>query len=150
MEQQTETASRQLLNTNDTDSQPNLFIEKVKTVRKRYVSSFTMHAIDHISNGTLVERIFWSFKLMAALAIALYLSKKLFLSYFDHDVDTKITVQTKNRLQFPMVLIGDRNVGTYLFSRNNCTSNKSLSYSDTRITANGQIFDNICSTAFSS
>ena len=120
------------------------FYRNIKEVRKRYASTFTMHAMEHIINGTLVEKIFWTFKLMLALAVAIILSKKLFVSFFDHEVNTKITLQTNNRLQFPMILIGGHNTGTYLYSRNNCTSNQSISYRDISYTADGEIANDIC------
>ena len=57
------------------------WIRKVKESRKRYSSTFTMHAVEHVINGTKVERIFWSFMLCVALSAGIGLSYKLFASF---------------------------------------------------------------------
>ena len=88
-----------------------------------------MHAVHNIMNGTLVERIFWSLKLTAALGAAIYLSKELFTSYYEYEVGTKVKIETRQRLQFPMILIGHPYALLILKnSRNNCSSNQSASY----------------------
>ena len=80
---------------------------------------------------TQIERVFWSVKLCAALGVALWLSHGLFSSFFNHDVDTKVNIMSKRHIQCPLILIGDAGVlddAMMSSSRNNCSSNMSVSY----------------------
>ena len=107
-------------------------LEKLKSARERYASSFTIHAAEHIVNGTVPEKIFWSLKLMMAIGAAIFLSGKLFVSFYEHEVDTKVTMETQHKLQFPMILIGRPGaVSALTIIRNNCSSNQSVSYDKT-------------------
>ena len=42
-------------------------LTRLKPIRMRYTSSFTMHALDHIINGTIPEKVFWVFKLFVVI-----------------------------------------------------------------------------------
>ena len=74
-------------------------MRKLQAVRTRYNNNFTMHGLEHIINGTWVEKIFWTLKLIVAVSIAGWLSKELFQSYLDHDTTTVIEVNTVRQIQ---------------------------------------------------
>ena len=84
-------------------------INRIDTAHKRYKNNFTMHALSHIINGTLIEKVFWTLKLVTAISIAGYLSRTLFTSYLNHDTDTVIDIKTVNRLQLPSVHVCGKN-----------------------------------------
>ena len=54
-------------------------IARLRTIRNRYLNSFTMHALNHVINGTPIEKIFWSVKLVAAIGVGFYFCKALFI-----------------------------------------------------------------------
>ena len=54
------------------------FIKHLTNIRVRYQQGFTMHALEHVINGTYIERVFWTLKLCLAITVALYLSWQLF------------------------------------------------------------------------
>ena len=74
------------------------FLTRLKPIRKRYTSSFTMHALDHIINGTRVERVFWTLKLSMVIGTACFMSRQLFFSYFLNHVDTLLVFQPQVNL----------------------------------------------------
>ena len=73
------------------------FLTRLKPIRKRYTSSFTMHALDHIINGTMVVRVFWTAKLFLVIGTAVFMSRQLFYSYFLNHVDTKLVFSPQVR-----------------------------------------------------
>ena len=71
----------------DVDVEPpsNLkMVEKLNTMKDRYKYSFTIHALNHIIEGNVTEKIVWSIKLMVALGLAVYLCWSLFIDYFNY------------------------------------------------------------------
>ena len=106
------------------------FSKQLSKIRRRYQDGFTMHGLDHIINGTWVERIFWFLKLCLAITVAVYLSWKLLQSYLHHNVDSKVSIETKTKLQLPMLFICGTHAKHYLATFNNCESTESKSYDE--------------------
>ena len=55
----------------------------LRDIQSRYSSGFTMHALNHIQDGTLLERIVWILKLVVLLGAAVYISWGIFTAYFE-------------------------------------------------------------------
>ena len=115
---------------NAQDTQTKGFLARIAEVRRRYQAGFTMHALEHIINGTKVERVFWTLKLCLAITMAIYLSWQLFESYLHHHVDTKVNIETKTTLQLPMLFICGTQARDYLATFNDCQSNASRSHDE--------------------
>ena len=94
-------------NTTEQESKKEKF-EKGKTlkeVKDRYMSSFTIHALNHIVEGSLPEKVLWTFKLLLALGVAVYLAWNIFVAYFDYEVSTTIKCVSMSSMRLPMVYI---------------------------------------------
>lgn len=102
------------------------WLAKVSEARNRYISSFTVHSVEHIVKGTLPEKIFWSIKLVGAISLAIYLSRSLFVAFMKHEVDTKLSIEKKMLMKLPTVLICVHT--PWSMSYNNCSSNASRSW----------------------
>ena len=98
---------------------------RLKSIQKRYANAFTMHALNHIINGTIAEKIFWASKLTVAIILAIYFSKDIFDSYSTYKTDTLINIEVQKSLQFPKVHIC---FGNAISTFADCTSASSKSY----------------------
>ena len=102
---------------------------RLKTIRTRYVNSFTMHGLHHIIYGTIAEKVLWTIKLTAAIICAFYISKDLLISYFNYGTSTVINIESRSAMQLPKVTL----ISAKLFFDNfntfaDCSSKSSKSY----------------------
>ena len=101
------------------------WLSRLKQIRHRYTSSFTMHALDHIINGTLPEKVFWTVKLFIVLGTAIFMCRNLFVSFFKNKVISKLTYTPKTEMNLPMVFICGNNMEvsrrTFQFQARNFT-----------------------------
>ena len=105
-----------------------VFLTKLKPIRRRYTSSFTMHALDHIINGTTLEKVFWITKLFVVISTAIFMCRQLFVSYFMNHVDTNILFKTKTEMNLPAIIICGSNMEDLMGAQYDCTSKSSKSY----------------------
>ena len=105
-------------------------IKQLSKIRRRYQDGFTMHSLDHIINGTWIERVFWIFKLSLAIIVAVYLSWQLLQGFLNHHVDSKVSIETKTKIQLPMLFICGTKAKHYLSAFHDCRSNDSRSYDE--------------------
>ena len=87
-----------------------------------------MHALNHIIDGTLCEKIFWSCSVVVMVAVAGYLTTSLFVSYSTHRVTTAVKVVSKTSMKLPSVFLCDNRLINISMSRANCDNNNSKSY----------------------
>ena len=97
---------------------------KLKDVKDRYMSSFTMHALNHIVEGTRGEKIMWTLTLLTAVGLAVYLAWNFFVSYFNYEVSTTFKNVPKMSMKLPIMYLCRKDLWQYLTGNlHNCLPN---------------------------
>ena len=116
------------LSSADTNSET-LKKDRLRDIRERYASSFTMHALNHIQDGNSIEKLVWVVKLVGLFAAAVFICRGIFTSYFRREVNTTFKTTMVTQLNFPKVylcLSDPSQVESK--SLNNCADKTSKSY----------------------
>ena len=104
---------------------------RLKPIRNRYTSSFTMHALDHIINGTLPEKVFWTIKLFIVIGTAIFMCRGFIASYFKGAVETTLEYQSNTTMELPLVFVCGKEMEHMLSTQCDCSSKSSKSYNET-------------------
>ena len=117
------------MSTNIKNSQNNI-VKKLNETRSRYEGSFTVHGINHINSGTVLEKVLWILCVLGALVGSVFMTYGLFDSYLKKDVDTKISIKENIRTRLPTIYICSGGALSYLDSYIDCSSTVSKSYDE--------------------
>ena len=115
-------------NHKNNNKKPTKIREQLIAIRNRYKSSFTVHALNHIVDGTLPEKLLWSVKLLAAIAVAVYLCWNLFVDYFTYKTTSNVRIVMLNEMFAPTVFLCTKDYKRYRRTFNDCSSNTTRSY----------------------
>ena len=118
-----------MMSTNIKNSQNNI-VKKLNETRSRYEGSFTVHGINHINSGTVLEKVLWILCVLGALVGSVFMTYGLFDSYLKKDVDTKISIKENIRTRLPTIYICSGGALSYLDSYIDCSSTVSKSYDE--------------------